>query len=149
MKYLFLLLGIIGFLSCEKDETPVQSLPDLEPEIIIDWGVILNSTEVFVVRLHNNGSITTLPSIFYIQKMDPVATCIFPTQSGITVTEQGTRWKIEVNDPIFAGGFIDVIAIIEPELAGSASINASIVSGTGGGETPTTNNINVYKFTVQ
>ncbi len=149
MKYLFLLLGSIGFLSCEKDETPTQSLPDLEPEILVDWGNILNTTEVFVVRVHNNGGTTTLPSIFYIQKMDPVASLTFPTQSGVSIVEQGTRWKVQIDDPIFAGGFIDVIAIIEPQLAGSASINASIVSGTGGGETPTTNNINVYKFTVQ
>lgn len=148
---LFIVSIIVVFtmISCEKEE-PQQptTFPDLQPEILCNWNT-LNTFEVFTIRLHNTGSITTLSSIFYVQKMDPVAN-IFPTfNPNVGIIEQATRWKVTINSFILPGSFKDINFIIEPTLAGSGSITATVVSGTGGGETPTTNNIDVHHFKVE
>lgn len=150
MKKIFLplvLLFTITLFSCE--DSPVsftQSDPDLSPEIIVNWGGALTGIDIFTIKIHNTGAPTTATSVFYIQKMDPVATIIVPSQPGIIVTEQGTRWKIEITENIQS--YKEVLFVIEPTLTGSAGITASVVAGTGGGETPTNNNITVYNFTV-
>ena len=148
MKYLFFIGLLFLLTSCEEE--PITT-PDLIPEIVINWGDTLNQInlfDLFSVKIHNNGGTTTESSFFYVQKMDPVATIIIPTQSGVIVTEQATRWKIEITDLILSNNFKEVLFIIEPQLIGSASITSTVVSGTGGGETPTNNNIDVYKFVV-
>lgn len=143
------LLTICTLFSCMKEEPQQPStFPDLQPEIVVFWDT-LNTFEVFTIRVHNNGSITTLPSIFYVQKMDPVAKIFATFNPNVNIIEQATRWEVTVNSFILPGGFEDVNFIIEPTLPGSASITATVISGTGGGETPTNNNITVHHFKIQ
>lgn len=145
--YLIAILFVFLFSSCEE-EPLVPVTPDLTPEIISGFTTTtVGATEAVTVRIVNNGSPTTGSSIFYLQKMIPVCNIVIPAQTGISVIEQGTRYKIEILDPIIVAK--DIIVVLNPTLIGSAGLTATVVSGTGGGETPTDNNVKTFHFTVQ
>jgi len=150
MKKLFLLLPFL--FSCQQDSyispipnTPAVVKPDLTPEILSTWNQ-LTQPEICTIRIHNDGGATTDTTVFYITKMVPVATVIVPTQ-GVITQEQNTRWKIKVPSTIGANSYKDVTVIVQPLATGSATLNAMIISGTGGGEEPNNNNIGIFKFT--
>ena len=150
MKKIYYLIAILFaflFSSCEE-EPLVPVTADLTPEIISGFtSTTIGATEAVTVRIVNNGSPTTGSSVVYLQKMIPVCNIVIPTQTGISVTEQGTRYKIEVLDPIIVAN--DIIVVLNPTLIGSAGLTATVVSGTAGGETPTDNSVKSFDFTVQ
>lgn len=138
---------MLTVISCEP-EPIVPIVPDLYPTIESGFTVTsVGSTEAVLVKIHNIGVPTTLPTVFYLQKMPPVCNLIVPAQSGgVSVIEEPTRYKITLPGPII--GAQNVIVILQPLVKGSASLTATVVSGTGGGESPWNNNITSFHFTV-
>lgn len=159
--FYFLALSAIIFTLTSCDETSPdigltetqESLlvtPDLQPEILSVPNVVTNPLN-FEIRIHNNGTETTAPITFYIQKMVPVAS-VAVSDPNWTVVEQGTRWKITSNAGITIPelSFYELDAQFIPLTSGSAGLTVTVISGTGGGETPTNNNIAIKNgITVQ
>lgn len=138
---------ILTLISCET-ELINQSVPDLYPSIGSGFtSTTVGSTEVTILKINNNGAPTTQTTTIYLQKTTPVCNLIIPAQpGGLTVTDEPTRYKIVLDGPIV--DYREIIVILQPTLPGSASLTVSIVSGTGGGESPSNNNITSFHFTV-
>ncbi|MEJ7610589.1 MAG: Ig-like domain-containing protein [Ferruginibacter sp.] len=139
---------------------PVGDLPDLTPSIFNDGTTLIQgTTRDNVIRISNIGAgPTTAQFTFNILKMDPAfQVTINPTEtssavfgvtpvsnSSFTIVEQATRFVVTSNPGVVipAGGFIDlgvkVKAIGIKNSTGNLSVR--IAFGTGGGETPVTNN---------
>ncbi len=147
----FLALLPLLLTACQESVTPqltetqhsLLSTPDLQPQILSVPNVV-NAPFNFEVRVHNNGIETTAPIVLYIQKMIPVATLNF-TDPNWTVVEQATRWKLTSVSGITIPelSFYEIPVQFIPTGVGSAGLTVTVVSGTGGGETPTNNNIAV------
>lgn len=147
-KVFYLFITAVLFASCQSEPAIVVP-PDLQPQIF-NLPSALNSPTNFKVRILNNGGETTAPIEFYIVKMTPVAT-VNVNSSQWTVVEQNTRWKLTSNAGvgIFGGSFHEIDCTFVPTGIGSAGLNVMVVSGTGGGETPTNNNLAVKNVMVQ
>ena len=148
--FLALISALFLFTSCEEQEiglietqSSLLTTPDLQPQILSVPNVV-TSTLNFEIRIHNNGVETTAPIVFYIQKMLPVASVAI-SDPNWTVVEQATRWKVTSNTGITIPelSFYELNAQFIPLAPGSAGLTVSVVSGTGGGEAPTNNNIAV------
>lgn len=150
--FLALVSVLIFFTSCEKQEEETKlvetqssllTTPDLQPEILSVPNVV-TSTLDFEIRIHNNGVETTAPITFYVQKMIPIASVAI-SDPNWTVIEQATRWKVTSNAGITIPelSFYELNAQFIPLAPGSAGLTVTVVSGTGGGEAPTNNNIAV------
>lgn len=117
----------------------------------VDFSFLLGVTNI-------SNTPTTAPFVFYLQKIDPFGTvysdsvmtsvtmdgAVYTTSNSLfTVVEQATRWRFTSNTGVILNPYetIWVGAGIEDTSIGSASLTVTVVNGTGGGETPTTDNI--------
>lgn len=140
----------------------VRAVPDLTPSILIDASSISNgeSTEV-VIRIENlGGAITTGPVVFAIPKTAPQFSIAFNTSmssanvlggipvsngnTAISVVDQTTRYlfTIGVASPINSGATFDIGLVVTATgiSQSTAGLSVNLASGTGGGESPSTNN---------
>jgi len=166
------LISIVAiFLSCGTSlsnvETELISNPDLSPEHSTgSTSYLPGATKEVVIRIRNFGPApTSAPVVFDVTKMDPVfivtfdstATSYTPAFTTFTldneewtVVEQATRWRftskpgilINPNETAFIG--IKLTAGVN----GNAKLNTRVVSGTGGGETPNTNNLKITNLSI-
>ena len=120
----------------------------------------------FAVGVTNVSDVPTTAAFqFYIAKLAPIAnkntdniitsvpglnTSYTTSNSQFTVLEQATRWRFTSNTGVVLEPkqTIWVGAILIDTLVGSGNITVTIVSGTGGGETPTTDNIKTQAVTI-
>lgn len=177
MRSLTFIVIMFLFLSCSNESTvlPVVSdetlelisNPDLSPEHSTGSTSYLPcATKEVVIRIRNFGSVaTSAPIVFDVTKMDPVFTITFDSTATSytpafttfslnneewTVVEQATRWRftskpgilINPNETAFIG--IKLTAGVN----GNAKLNTRVVSGTGGGETPNTNNLKITNLSI-
>jgi hypothetical protein len=144
--------------------------PDLSPEHVTgSTSYLTGQTKNVVVRVRNlSPNPTTAPVVFFVQKILPNFT-ITPlpnstttvTVAGVpytlnnsefTIVEQPTRWRFTSNTGVVIPGnstkFIgmSVTAIGLPGNMGN--MTTTVVNGTGGGETPTNNNIKVSTLSI-
>lgn len=159
-------LSIGGAISLNGNQ--VNSTPDLTPSIFSNGGTYnSNGQKDIVIAVFNVGSdATTGPVTFEFNKLTPSFTItVEPNATTSTVTTQPTvnnsewtfteefaRYVVTLKDgfSIPAGGnkkiVIRVTATNNPNAA--ATITARVFNGTGGGETPTTNNSAVYLISI-
>ena len=165
------------FLSCYNDSTilttqdnqelELRSNPDLSPEHSTgSTSYLPEATKEVVIRVRNFGPVaTSAPVVFDVTKMDPVFTVTFDStatqytpafttftldNNEWTVVEQATRWRftskpgvvINPNETAFIG--IKLTAGVN----GNAKLNTRVVTGTGGGETPNTNNLKITNLSI-
>ena len=117
--------------------------------------------KTIIVRVRNlSPNPTTAPIIFFVQKMNPnftisVDTSLTVGTVGITnypvsnddfdVLEQPTRWRFTSEAGVVINGNSEKLIAIKVMAnnfpMSSANLITSILAGTGGGETPTSNNI--------
>ena len=154
-------------ITLELEKVYIDTL-NLKPRINpnFDFSVTAGSDIFFVVGVTNVSDVpTTSPFQFYINKLEPVAdidtsdgigsvsglnTSYITENASFTVLEQATRWRFTSNvgvvlqpkQTIWVGGSLT------NTLAGSANLSVQVVSGTGGGETPTSDNILTQQITV-
>ncbi|WP_373330774.1 ice-binding family protein [Salmonirosea aquatica] len=159
-------LSIAGEINLDANKVNVA--PDLTPSIFSN-GATYNANEQkdVVLVIYNIGPVaTTSPVTFEFNKLTPsfttsinsTATTATVTGNGSvdntewTFTEQATRYVVTLKDgfSISAGAnkkiVIQVTATNTPNAA--ATITARVFNGTGGGETPTTNNSAVYRISI-
>lgn len=118
------------------------------------------------IGIKNVSSVpTTSPIQFYVQKLTPIADFVvsptltdistplstyYVSNSDFTILEQATRWRFTSN----SGVVIDPMSIIwvgfeiVPVAIGTGNLTVTVVSGTGGSESPTTDNIAVKEYLV-
>ena len=158
----------IGVVEDEKIEVAeTRSLPDLSPEHSTgSTSYLPNATKEIVVRIRNFGaSSTTAPVVFDITKMVPIFTLTFDstatsyTPAATTfslnnedwsVQEQATRYRFTSKTGVVIGpGEVAYIGIkLTAGTNGNASLNTRVISGTGGGETPTSNNLKITHMSI-
>ncbi|MBL0082820.1 MAG: HYR domain-containing protein [Saprospiraceae bacterium] len=143
--------------------------PDLSPEHTTgSTSYAPGQTKNVVVRIRNlSANPTTAPVTFYVQKMDPNFTVfVDPNATSVTVgvntfsvmnsdwviTEQATRWRFVSKPGVVINGnttnFVAVQLTATGNQGSTAGMTTTIVSGTGGGETPTTNNIKITGLSI-
>ncbi|MPR35172.1 hypothetical protein [Salmonirosea aquatica] len=147
--------------------------PDLTPSVFSNGGTYnVSEQKDIVIVIYNTGDgATSGPVTFELNKLtpsftiaiDPNATTTNVTAPAATMpptvnnsewtfTEQATRYVVTLKDgfSIPAGSnkkiVIQVTATNTPNAA--ATITARVFNGTGGGETPTTNNSAVYRISI-
>ena len=152
--------GGSNYVLLEIENVYINTL-NLKPRINPNFDFIINAgTNLpFVVGVTNVSDVpTTAPFQFYIAKLAPIAN--IDTNTGIssvpgldasyftnnldfTILEQATRWRFTSNTGVILEPkqTIWVGAVLIDTLAGSGNITVTVVSGTGGGETPTSDNI--------
>lgn len=168
MKYLSIItLAIFLLISCSDNVDIIPEKSDLSPEHSTgSTSYLPGATKEVVIRIRNFGSAPTSGAVvFDVTKMDPVFTVTFDStatqytpafttfdlnNSDWTVVEQATRWRftskpgvvINSNETSFIG--IKLTAGVN----GNAKLNTRVVSGTGGGETPNTNNLKITNLSI-
>ncbi|MFN8318494.1 MAG: PKD-like domain-containing protein [Saprospiraceae bacterium] len=143
--------------------------PDLSPEHTTgSTSYAPGQTKNVVVRIRNlSANPTTAPITFYVQKMlpnftifvDPNATTatvgvnnFSVMNSDWVITEQATRWRFVSKPGVVINGNTTNFVAVQLTAAGNqgstANMTTTVVSGTGGGETPTNNNIKVSSLSI-
>lgn len=123
-------------------------------------------TYQMMVGIKNVSLVPTTSTIqFYVQKLTPIADFVvsptltdistplstyYVSNSDFTILEQATRWRFTSNSGVVINpmstlwvGFEIVATAI-----GNGNLTVTVVSNTGGNETPTTDNIAVKQYTV-
>ena len=143
--------------------------PDLSPEHTTgSTSYAPGQTKNVVVRIRNlSPNPTTAPVTFYVQKMDPnFSVFVDPNATTVTVgvnnfavmnsdwviTEQATRWRFVSKPGVVINGnttnFVAVQLTATGNQGATANLTTTVVSGTGGGETPTNNNMKVSSLSI-
>ncbi len=146
-----------------------QGVPDLTPSIFSNGGTYnQNQQKDVVIAIFNisPGQPTTAPVEFEVNKITPAFTIsIDPnaTSSNVTgqptvvngdwvITEQATRYVFKLKNGLSISANGNRKIVIQVRATGSpnaaATITARVFNGTGGGETPTTNNSAVYLISI-
>jgi len=150
-----------------KTQAEYRANPDLSPEHTTgSTSYLPRATKEVVIRIRNFGSApTSAPVVFYVTKMDPVFTVTFDSTATAytpafttftlnngdwTVVEQATRWKFTSKPGIVINSASTSYVGIKLTAGsnGNATLNTTIVSGTGGGETPTSNNLKITNLSI-
>ena len=176
IKYLVLLLIIINTNACNapdvitgatQDVQSVLAFPDLSPEHSTgSTSYLPGATKPVVIRIRNfGGSVNTAPIVFDVTRMDPVFTLNFNPLDTVStpafttfnldnadwdLVVQGTRYRFTSKPGVVINpgttAFIGVT--LTAGVNGNAKLNTRVVSGTGGGETPTTNNLKITQLSI-
>lgn len=142
---------------------------NLQPKINYNFPTtyISGQTYMMAVGIRNVSNVpTTLPFQFYVQKLDPIASFVVDenlteassplsgylvSNSNFTILEQATRWRFTSNSDIVLNPLSTMwigFQIIG-DAVGNGTLTVTVVSGTGGGENPTTDNIITTPYIVQ
>lgn len=141
--------------------------PDLQP-VINSNGSTFNvavEKDVVIAILNKGATVTKNPLVFEIQKLAPVytitinASATTTTLAGATpnntewdIVDLGNRYQFTLKDgfSILPNGNKQVVIKVTANTfkGGSATVAAQITEATGGGETPTTNNIANYTISI-
>lgn len=149
---LIILIFSFFVISCSESDFDEAVKLDLTPEIqTVDTILAVNQTVIVPVVIKNIGEKeTTEPITFQILKMNPNFSIISYGNSDWDVVEQPTRWRFTSKEGVVINGNDE--AIIDIKLASNnyplsgGNFTVQIIAGTGGGESPTNNNIKVQKF---
>lgn len=148
---------------------PAAGLPDLEPTIATNSGIyVQNQQRDMVITISNvSANATTAPVEFEISKIFPAFTIsISPNATTSTVSgeptvtnddwniiEQGGRFLLTLKGGLPMPGNSTKKIVIQVTASNNAKANARITVnisfGTGGGETPTTNNTAIYGLNIE
>jgi hypothetical protein len=143
--------------------------PDLSPEHTTgSTSYAPGQTKNVVVRIRNlSANPTTAPITFFVQKMDPnFSVFVDPNATNATVginnfsvmnsdwviTEQATRWRFVSKPGVVINGnttnFVAIQLTATGNQGATANLTTTVVAGTGGGETPTNNNMKVSSLSI-
>jgi hypothetical protein len=170
---LILGLSVIVLLSsCQKEEeeivptttTPALVVPpSLSATHTLSGTTVMDtmSTKSLIITVNNTGGPTTDRCTIYVQKFLPLGAVHFSefltSMEGITidnpnwrVTEQSTRYML-VSEPgyVISSNSLIGVTLMSYNLFGGFSITSTIKSGTGGGETPNSDNITISHLKVE
>ncbi|MBK8699753.1 MAG: HYR domain-containing protein [Saprospiraceae bacterium] len=143
--------------------------PDLSPEHTTgSTSYVPGQSKNIVLRIRNlSVNPTTAPVTFYVAKMDPsFMISVNPTATSTTVgvntfaimnsdwviTEQATRWRFVSKPGVVISGnttnFVGITLTATGTQGANSGLNTTILFGTGGGETPTTNNMKISTLSI-
>lgn len=141
--------------------------PDLQPVINSNGSTFNTGVEkdVVIAILNKGATVTKNPLVFEIQKLAPVYTITVdasattttlvgatPNNTEWTIVDLGNRYQFTLKDgfSILPTGNKQIVIKVTAGTfkGGSATVVAQITEGTGGGETPTTNNITNYTISI-
>jgi hypothetical protein len=170
---LILGLSVIVLLSsCQKEEeeivptttTPALVVPpSLSATHTLSGTTVMDtmSTKSLIITVNNTGAPTTDRCTMYVQKFLPLGGIHFseflPQMEGIDVdnsnwrvTDQATRYMF-ISEPgyVITSNSRIGVALLSYSYFGGFSITSTIKSGTGGGETPNSDNITISHLKVE
>ena len=161
---------LILLVSCQKEDesgtttTPALVVPpSLSATHTLSGTTSMDtmSTKSLIITVNNTGGPTTDRCTIHVQKFLPLGAAHFSefltSMEGITInnpnwriTEQSTRYVL-VSEPgyVISSNSLIGVTLMSYNLFGGFSITTTIKSGTGGGETPNSDNISVTHFTIE